>query len=239
MFRARQRAGAARVLFFTGHTGEAIAQIDEAITFLEGVVEGPPRPTRDRGAHRRFVDLMECYLAYDAATPRAMTERARRARIVRWVVALVAIATASALWLAWAWPRVQVTGSGALHPYHAVTRVADGEIDRTDAEWISGGPTGWVQLALRPARRIARMRLKNARGANFDYGAKEFRIELRDEGRLVGQMEGEFPAPLSNDPWWVRDLPAPVLVDHVTVYVDSSWGNGAGLSEVAWDEASE
>lgn len=205
---------------------DALAALAARLTPLESDAHDPAAGVgAEVRRHRALLRGVHSTLLLVVATP-AQRTKARRERLgafalVGGTILVAAIASVVAL------RTPKAISSGDLGGAYAAALAVDG--DRASEWLLPGGEAGWLDVHLRPRRRVERVRLVNATNAPFgDRGTKGFRLEGFLDDVLVWSSREESFAGAGE----VRELAVGARVNRLRIVVLSWHGAGAGLAEV-------
>ncbi len=129
------------------------------------------------------------------------------------------------------------TASSSFSATYPASAVIDGKFESRTNEWIlpHSRKVGWVEVKLGTPETIDKVRIKNAsHPPHHTYGAKTFRLEAYEGGKLAFKQEGSFGKPDVKSPWFTSDKIGK-RVDRIRVYVLTNYGPAGGIAEITWD----
>ncbi len=234
---AKQKRDAAEVLWEAGSAAEALRLAGEARAIATSTSDPPAAtPTLDAEVTERDGERFGDWLAAcDEALDRGAREdptldEVGRLRVGRFVGAAFAIAVLVLVALALRTPpTLRATASASWDSRYDAAKAVDGS-ERTD--WLLPDKVpGWIEVQLIPPRKIARVRLLNARNVGYDDRAtREFHLEARLRGALVKSFDGSFSGHRAEPDWRSFELDA--KIDAIRVDVRSWDRNGGGFGEI-------
>jgi hypothetical protein len=190
---------------------------------------GSPQLERELTAiHREWLDRLAAGRRRSIAQLRQAGYRGRR-RTVTAVVVGSAVVIAVAFVLLRNAPTAQA--SGCFSSDFPANQAIDG-LRKT--EWLlPQQSTGWLELSFARPRAVRSLVLRNAVNGHFrDRAARSIRAEAYSRTVLVATAKVQFPAIADEQEPLVVDLAARD-VTHIRITVESFYGNGGGLAEVA------
>ncbi|MBI2392673.1 MAG: discoidin domain-containing protein [Deltaproteobacteria bacterium] len=240
---SQQRRAAAEALWIAGHPAEALHLLRAAVELARSATEegeplvAPELPAFDAEVKAADAARFRALLAEHAQlferhaelrlAPRDVVER----RVVRLAgTALVLLLSIVAIVLLARTPRrLEASASAKWDARYDPANAVDGN-DKTD--WLlPDHAQGWLDVKVIPPRKIARVKLMNARNLPWnDRASNELSIEAFDGAHVVKTATTKFDG-VSPDPAW-RTVEIGAKVDRLRVHVKSSHAQGGGVSEV-------
>ncbi|MBI2392682.1 MAG: hypothetical protein HYV09_24060 [Deltaproteobacteria bacterium] len=241
---SEQRRRGAEALWSSGSRAEALRLARESIELARSAVrEGGGSPADDplpevpeldgevRPEHARALrEMLELHarLLHDHRELHLDRRAVLRQQAVRTaaggLVLVVAVLAAGRLTRT-----TRVAASAQYDAEHTALEV----IDRSErTEWLLPTSTGgFIDLQLKPPRKIARVKLMNARNLPWnDRGSREVVLDAWDGTRQVKHATAAFDG-ISNDPKW-QVIEVGERVERVRVSVKTWYGAGGGFAEI-------
>lgn len=231
---SRERAAAAESLWLAGHAGESVRLAREAVELAREAIgdanESLPAASRDIERYRQLRDLHARLLREHEPLmlgPHAVIRR-RRVRVALAALSLVMLCflLVAAMRLR---NRVRVVASAQYGEHYTALEAIDGD---QQTEWLLPDHTaGFVDVHIVPRRRIARVKLMNARNIPFDDRAtRDVSVEALDGNHVVKNGAASFEGPSREAVW--RTIEVGTTVDRLRVHVRSWHAAGGGFAEI-------
>lgn len=231
---SRERAAAAESLWLAGHAGESVRLAREAVELAREAVgdadQSLPTASRDIERYRQLRDLHARLLCEHEPLmlgPRAVSRR-RRVRVALAALSLVMLcfSLVAAVRLR---NRVRVVASAQYGEHYTALDAIDGD---QNTEWLlPDHAAGFIDVLIVPRRRVARVKLMNARNIPFDDRAtRDVAVEAFDGSRVVKTGAATFEGPSRAAAW--RTIEVGATVDRLRVHVNSWHAAGGGFAEI-------
>ncbi len=203
------------------------AELDELCRL--GTLLGAPELEREfTPAHRDLLGRLVLSRRRALAQLRDDATRRRRLRAIMLLASATVLGVAAFLLLR----NVPTARASAIYSSDFPARQALDGLSTTD--WLlPQQQTGWLELTFARPRTVRALVLRNAVNGHYrDRATRAFKVEAFFQTRAVASVTGEFP-PIEAGPGPLTVKLDASSVTHVRISVESFYGSGGGLAEVA------